>query len=393
MNKDFWKNEFLPVLLAVVTGMITAAAVFVVVCGGFNNALAAFRYGNALGVIRANFVAETDAQVMTDAALTAAVGSLDDRWSYYMDEDAYAAYQNTAANRYQGIGVTISKDEATGGFLVSSVTKDGPADRAGIAAGDILLAVDGVDVTDGTTEDIRALIQADFGKEAIVTVLHPDGTREDVSVSCEEIYDNPVDYELLEGNVAYVTIENFRAGAGEEAVAAIETLLEQGAESLVLDVRSNPGGQVTELVALLDYLLPEGDIFIRADKKGREVVETSGEECLEMPTAVLVNANSYSAAEFFAAALQEYDWAVVVGEQTTGKARSQVTVPLLDGGAVHVSRYIYLTPERVDLYEAGGVVPDVEALLTEEEQLEFDTGWLEPANDPQILAAIDALSS
>lgn len=393
MNKNFWKNELLPVLLAVVTGMITAAAGFIIVCGGFENALAAFRYGNALGVARTNFVAETDAQVMTDAALTAAVASMDDRWSYYMDEEAYAAYLDASANRYQGIGVTISKDEETGGFLVAAVTKDGPADRAGITAGDILLAVDGVDVTDGNTESIRALIQADFGKEAIVTVLHPDGTREDVAVSCEEIYDNPVDYELLEGNVAYVAIENFRAGAGEEAVAAIEALLEQGAESLVLDVRSNPGGQVTELVALLDYLLPEGDIFIRADKRGREVVDTSDEACLEIPMAVLVNADSYSAAEFFAAALQEYDWAVVVGEQTTGKARSQVTIPLPDGGAVHVSRYTYLTPGRVDLYEAGGVVPDVETLLTEEERQEFDTGWLEPANDPQILAAIDALGS
>lgn len=393
MNKEFWKNEFLPVLLAVVTGMVTAAVVFIFLCGGFNNALAAFRYGNALGVIRANFVAETDAQALTDAALTAAVASLDDRWSYYMDEDTYEAYQDTATNRYQGIGVTISKDEATGGFLVSSVTRDGPADRAGIVKGDILLAVDGVDVTAGTTEDIRELIQADFGKEAVVTVLHGDGTREDMAVSCEEIYDNPVDYELLEGNVAYVAIENFRAGAGEEAVLAVEELLEQGAECLILDVRSNPGGQVTELVALLDYLLPEGDLFIRADKKGREVVESSDEECLEMPMAVLVNESSYSAAEFFAAALQEYDWAVVVGEQTTGKARSQVTIPLLDGGAVHVSRYTYLTPNRVDLYEAGGVVPDVEVSLTEEVRLEFDTGWLEPGDDPQVLAAIDALSA
>ena len=393
MNRNFWKNEFLPVLLAVVTGMIIAAAVFVILCGGAGNALAAFRYGNALGVARANFVAETDAQAMTDAALAAAVDSMDDRWSYYMDEEAYAAYLDTSANRYQGIGVTISKDEETGGFLVAAVTKDGPAARAGIRKGDILLAVDGADVTDGTTEDIRALIQAAFGREAVITVLHPDGSQEDMAVSCEEIYDNPVDYELLGGNVAYVAIGNFRAGAGEEAIAAIEDMLEQGAESLVLDVRSNPGGHVTELVTLLDYLLPEGDIFIRADKKGREVVETSDEACLEMPMAVLVNESSFSAAEFFAAALQEYDWAAVVGERTTGKARSQVTIPLLDGGAVHVSRYTYLTPGRVDLYEAGGVVPDVEVLLTEEERQEFDTGWLEPGDDPQILAAIDALGS
>lgn len=380
-------------MMTMLLGALTAAVAFVILCGGLQNALAAFRYGNALGVIRANYVAETDAEAMTDAALSAAVVSLDDCWSYYMDADTYEAYQDTAANRYQGIGVTISKDEETGGFLVSSVTRDGPADRAGIQKGDIFLAVDGVDVTEGTTEDIRALIQGDYGLEAEITVLRADGTREDIMVSCEEVYNNPVEYQMLPGEVAYVAIANFRAGAGEEAIAAMEELLAQGAESLILDVRANPGGQVTELVALLDRLLPAGDIFIRADKKGHEVVETSDEECLSIPIAVLVNADSYSAAEYFAAALQEYEWAVVVGEQTTGKARSQVTIPLMSGGAVHVSRYTYLTPERVDLYEAGGVVPDVEVRLTEEEQLEFATGWLELLDDPQILAAIDELSA
>ena len=393
MNRKFWKKELLPALLAVMTGMVTAAVVFSIFCGGLQNALAAFRYGNALGVIRANYIAQTDANAMTDAALSAAVNSLGDRWSYYMNEESYEDYKDAAANRYQGIGVTISKEEATGGFLVAAVTKDGPADQAGIVAGDILLAVDGTDVTGGTTEDIRALIQADFGREAIVTVVHSDGTQEDLAVSCEEIYQNPVEYELLAGKVGYIRLKNFRSQAGEETIAAAEALVEQGAESLLFDVRANPGGQVSELVAVLDYLLPEGDVFIRADKRGREVAEISDEKWLDIPAAVLVNADSYSAAEFFAAALQEYDRAIVVGEPTTGKARSQVTIPLLDGGAVHVSRYTYLTPERVDLYEAGGIVPSVEVSLTEEEQLEFDTGWLEPASDPQLLAAIDALSA
>ena len=107
--------------------------------------------------------------------------------------------------------------------------------------------------------------------------------------------------------------------------------------------------------------------------------------------AVLVNADSYSAAEFFAAALRDYDWAVVVGQPTTGKARSQVTYPLLDGSAVHLSQYSYLTPSRTDLYEAGGLTPDVEVALDEEQTALYQTGWLEPAEDAQVRAAIDAL--
>ena len=104
-----------------------------------------------------------------------------------------------------------------------------------------------------------------------------------------------------------------------------------------------------------------------------------------------MNGESYSAAEFFAAALREYDWAVVVGEPTTGKSRSQVTVTLHDGSAVHLSHYRYLTPKRVDLFATGGLTPDVEIELDEEERTALETGWLEPTEDPQVLAAREAL--
>ena len=204
---------------------------------------------------------------------------------------------------------------------------------------------------------------------------------------------SPVEYQMLDDSVGYIAVANFRKGAGADAVAAAEELIGQGAQALVFDVRNNPGGQVSELEELLDYLLPEGDIFIRADKHGKEVVETSDADCVELPAAVIVNGDSYSAAEYFAAALREYGWAVVVGEATTGKARSQITVSLPDGSAVHISKYTYLTPQRNDLFEAGGIVPDVEQTLTEEERQQYDTGWLEPADDPQVQAAIGALKS
>ena len=209
-------------------------------------------------------------------------------------------------------------------------------------------------------------------------------------MSCREVYSNPVSYQLLEEDVGYIRIDNFREGAAEEATAAIEALTAEGASCLVFDVRNDPGGQLTELTALLDYLLPEGDIFIRADKDGNETVDTSGAGCVELPMAVIVNGDSYSAAEFFAAALQEYGAAEVVGEHTTGKARSQVTVALSDGSAVHLSKYSYLTPMRNDLYASGGITPDVEIVLSEEERRSFDTGWLEPQDDPQVRAAADA---
>ena len=374
-------------------GVLLAGIVGLTAFGGFRGLGAAARFGTVLRMIDRDFVADYDLEAVTDGALAGAVESLDDRWSYYMTAEEYEDYQDYSANRYQGIGVTIQKDEETGGFLVIAVNRDGPAQRAGIVPGDILLAVDGTDVTQEDTDFLRSLIQADYGRDALITILREDGSREDVAVSCEVIYTSPVEYEMLADGVGYIAVSNFREGASGDAIAAVEALLAEGAQSLIFDVRNDPGGQLTELIALLDYLLPEGDVFIRADKNGHQTVETSDAACVEVPMAVIVNGDSYSAAEFFAAALREYGWATVVGEPTTGKSRSQVTIALPDGSAVHLSKYSYLTPNGVDLYAAGGIVPDVAAELTEEERMEFDTGWLEPADDPQIQAAIDILAS
>ena len=361
--------------------------------GGWDAVRAAWKYASVLRIIQTDYVADYDIGEITDAALAGAISGLDDRWSYYMDAEEYAAYKDYSANRYQGIGVTITKDEESGGFIILAVTKDGPAQTAGIIPGDMILAVDGQDVTEAEMADLRSLIQSDFGQSAIITVRHEDGSVEDFPVSCEEVYSPPVEEALLADDVGYIVISNFREGAGALAVEAVDTLTEQGAQYLVFDVRSNPGGQVSEMTEILDRLLPEGDIFIRADKNGNEMVETSDETCVELPMAVIVNTDSYSAAEYFAAALKEYGAAALVGEPTTGKARSQVTVALRDGSAVHLSKYTYLTPQRNDLFAAGGLQPDVEITLTEEQRQQFDTGWLEPEDDPQVKAAISELTA
>ena len=378
-------------LLGALAGLAAAAILLLVVFGGVSGVSSALKYAEVLRVLRANFVAEVDMQSVTDAAMAGAVNGIDDRWSYYMTAEEYEDYLDYSANRYQGIGVTVRKDEETGAFQILSVNDGGPAMQAGITEGDRILAVDGQDVTGGETTDLRTLIQADYGRFAVLTVQHENGLTEDIPVSCEEIYSDPVEYELLDGGAGYIAILNFRDGAAQGAIDAVEDLVAQGAERLVFDVRDDPGGQLTELVALLDYLLPEGEIFIRSDKAGHESVEVSGADCVELPMAVIVNGNSYSAAEFFAAALREYGWAVVVGEPTTGKSRSQITVVLHDGSAVHISRYRYLTPDRVDLFEAGGLTPDVEIALSEEDYGLFAGGLLEPADDPQVQAADEAL--
>ena len=176
--------------------------------------------------------------------------------------------------------------------------------------------------------------------------------------------------------------------------ALIEQLLDQGAGALIFDVRFNPGGYAHELVAALDYILPEGDLFRTVDYMGNEEVDRSDAKCLVgIPMAVLVNADSYSAAEFFAAALSEYGYAIVVGQPTTGKGYFQQTYKLNDGSAVGISVGKYFTPKGKSLAEEGGIVPDVVVEVDEETDFAIYAGTLEPRDDPQIQAAVDALKA
>ena len=199
-------------------------------------------------------------------------------------------------------------------------------------------------------------------------------------------------YTMLDKHIGLIRIENFDLRCAEETIAAIETLLEQGAEGLIFDVRGNPGGYAEELVKILDYLLPEGDLFRTVDYAGREHVDTSDADCLELPMAVLVNQDSYSAAEFFAAALREYDWAVVVGQKTCGKGYFQNTLPLSDGSAVGLSVGKYFTPNGESLADVG-VTPDRVVEVDEDTRWKIYYGTLPIEEDVQLEAALELLET
>ena len=165
----------------------------------------------------------------------------------------------------------------------------------------------------------------------------------------------------------------------------------QGAEGIIFDVRDNPGGYRTELVKILDDLLPEGPLFRSVSSLGIETTDESDENCVNLPMVVLVNGESYSAAEFFAAALSEYDWATVVGMPTCGKGYYQQTFRLSDGSAVGLSVGAYYTPKGVNLAETGGLVPDVEVPVDENTAAQIYAGLVAPMDDPQVLAALELL--
>lgn len=368
------------IIACLAVAIVTAILTYVAAIGGFGSKQYlddARRYVEIEKIIDDNYIGDADYNELYNAAAAAMVKSIGDKWSYFMNAEEYEAYKLSSSNEYSGIGVSV-KVNSSGEFEVFSVEESSPAANAGIAVGDIITAIDGEDVSDKTLEDVSLLIRSKVNKDFPMT-LESGGDTKAVTVACEIIYKNPVSSRLLDGNIGYIKISNFEAGSSENTKKTIEQLLQTGATSFIFDVRNNPGGLLTELVDLLDYILPEGDLFISVDKSGKETVQTSDKVSLKNKMIVLVNGNSYSAAEFFAAALQEYNWATVVGEQTTGKARSQITLELSDGSAVHISTHKYLTPNRVDLAEAGGVTPDI-AVAQDDEK-----------TDKQLETAINAL--
>lgn len=378
-NKKFKLTHL--IIVCLVVAALTAGATYALTIGGigskqyFDDAKA---YVEIEKIINENYIGSVDDDTLFNAAASAMVRSIDDKWSYYMSPEEYAAYKLTSSNEYAGIGISVKQNDS-GDFEIFSVDSGTPAEAAGLTAGQLIVSVDGQPVADMTLSEMQELIRSKLNKDFPMVVSDKKGNEVSVTVACEIIYKDPVSSRMLDGNIGYIKIANFEAGSSEGTINAIERLAAEGATSFIFDVRNNPGGLLSELVSLLDYLLPDGDLFISVDKQGNETVKTSDKICLSSKMAVLVNANTYSAAEFFAAALQEYDWATIVGENTTGKARSQITLELSNGGAVHISTHKYLTPDRVDLSEVGGIKPDIEAVNTNE--------------DPQIQlnAAINAL--
>ena len=341
-------------------------------------------------LIKNRFIEEADMEKAEDAAAAAMIDSRGDRWSYYLSAADYATHKEQVENAYVGIGITISPEESGQGFLILAVQKDSGAEAAGLLAGDIITGAEGQDVRGMTTAQLRDIIRGKEGTSVSLEITR-DSEVLRVQVTRMQILTEVVRYEMLENSIGLIAISNFDARCADETIAAIEALQEQGAQALIFDVRNNPGGYATELVKVLDYLLPEGDLFRTLDYAGRETVDKSDASFLDMPIAVVCNEDSYSAAEFFPAAIQEYGAGTIVGMPTCGKGYFQYTYELSDGSAVGLSAGKYFTPSGKSLIGTG-IQPDVVVEVDDETRAKIAYGTLDARDDPQIQAAVDILT-
>lgn len=312
----------------------------------------------SVALIRDRFVGEYDEQAVVDAALDAAVTALGDRWSVYLNAEDYADMLERRQNTYVGVGLIYTAAEDQSYMLIVDVTSGGPAQQAGLKPGERITAIDGQRLSAESFDRLVSTIGRTEGQELTFTVEDEAGAVRTVRLTTAEVKNASVEYKMLEGDVGYVRVANFYTGSAQSAKDAVDELVAQGAKGLLFDVRSNPGGFVSELTDLLDHLLGAGPIFAEHTKDGPVKTVRSDESRVDLPMAVLINADSYSAAELFAAQLRESVEAPLIGARTCGKGYYQQAFPLPNGGGLNLSTGMYTTGGGTSLIGVG-LTPDV----------------------------------
>ena len=329
---------------------------------------------NALNSVLSNkfYFDQADEEKAADNIYKAYLSSYGDKYTVYYTADEYKKLMETTTGKFYGVGALCSLNEA-GGVTVLDAFDDGPAYKAGVRDGDIVIKVDDTDITGMDLSSAVALIKGEKGTQVKLTVLRDKETLT-FSIIRDEITTPTVDYKMLDNSIGYIQISQFDEVTTEQFKSALTDLKNQGLKGLIVDIRSNPGGLLNVVVNIVDEIIPKGLIVYTDDVNGnRKEYNGSSDSELTIPMAVLVNENSASAAEIFAGAVQDYGKGKIIGTQTYGKGIVQTIQPLTDGSAIKYTIAKYYTPKGQDI-QGNGVTPDIVVELPQDstEDVQFN---------------------
>lgn len=329
---------------------------------------------NALNSVLSNkfYFDQADEEKAADNIYKAYLSSYGDKYTVYYTADEYKKLMESTTGKFYGVGALCSLNEA-GGVTVLDAFDDGPAYKAGVRDGDIVIKVDDTDITGMDLSSAVALIKGEKGTQVKLTVLRDKETLT-FSIIRDEITTPTVDYKMLDNSIGYIQISQFDEVTTEQFKSALTDLKNQGLKGLIVDIRSNPGGLLNVVVNIVDEIIPKGLIVYTDDVNGnRKEYNGSSDSELTIPMAVLVNENSASAAEIFAGAVQDYGKGKIIGTQTYGKGIVQTIQPLTDGSAIKYTIAKYYTPKGQDI-QGNGVTPDIVVELPQDstEDVQFN---------------------
>ncbi len=342
-------------------------------------------------IIDAYYYFDTTDEDLEDGLYSGIIEALDDPYAKYYTPEEYAKLQEDNSGEYAGIGVMVTQDAETGYPIVTGITEDSPAEDVDIEEDDYICTIDGYEIQSSDDLDyLVTLIRGEEGTDVTLEIYRPDeGEYHTVTITRAVLDDTTVSYFMVNDQIGYVRISQFVSNTTRLFEEAVEDLQSQGMEALLIDLRSNPGGMLTTVVDICDYILPEGLIVYQEDKDGNVLgsYESTDEEQLDIPMAVLVNGYSASASEIMTAALKEYGVATIIGETTFGKGIVQTVIPLSDGSAVKLTTAKYFTPNGNDIHGVG-VEPDIEVELPDD----YTSADFQGDNDTQYQKGIEVLT-
>ncbi len=385
-------KKWVAFLLAVVVGIVSSLATIFILSSDFNdklngdeNSLSLREFSNVEQIIDKYYLKDYDMQQVQYAGLKAMVASLEDPYSVYYTPEEFDAFNQEAAGEYYGIGMQIRVDEQSGLAVIDYFFEGSPAKEAGVELGDLIVSIDGADVTKKTLQEISLLCIGEKGAEITIGVMR--GTQVlQFSMERREIVLDMLIYKMLDDGIGYMRIAQFGGNCGMLFAQAMGFFKENEANGVIIDLRDNPGGFLTTVVDVLDMLLPEGTLVYTEDKDGNREVKSSDEAHIDMPVTLIVNGNTASASEIFAGAVQDFEYGEVVGTTTYGKGVVQVVIPMPAGGGLKITTSEYFTPNGRSI-NGNGIYPDYYVELPQIKDSQENEEW----HDTQLEKAIEVL--
>lgn len=338
-----------------------------------------------LDTIEAHYLNEIHSEELVDGLYYGLLESLGDPYSVYYTQEELEDMISQTEGIYYGIGAYIGFNTEANMCYVSKLIKNTPAAASDLSPGDFIVKVDGTDTVGMTSSEIVKLIKGPEGTSVTITVQR-EGEKNtlDITVPRAKIESPTVEYEMLENGIGYIEITEFDDVTYAQYCEAYDTLVAKGMKGLILDLRANPGGNVTTVCQIARRLLPEGLIVYTEDKYGQRMeYRCDGSEEIQIPLAVLVDGNSASASEILAGAIKDYGIGKLVGTTTFGKGIVQRIISFSDGTAIKLTISNYFTPNGNYIHGVG-IEPDI--------PVEWDSEqYLNEGIDNQKQAAIEYL--
>ena len=390
--KKIYRTVMLIIIVALITFVITSAFMYNKLgTSGFINSNISGVNAEIIKKIRAvksildsKYVSEVNEEELLDSAIKGYVSGLGDEYTQYFTKEEMESFSSQIEGNYVGIGVYMIEDTENNTIVVLYPIEGSPAEKAGLQSGDIIKKVDGIEITGEDFENISTNIKGKEGSKVSLEIER-NGQKLTFEIERKKIDLYPIESELLESNIGYINITSFDSNCAKEFKTVYNNLEKANISSLIIDLRNNTGGIVSEALEIADYILDKNQvILVTKDKDGNEEIEKSKKKpIVNVPIVVLSNENTASASEILVGALKDNGKATIVGETTYGKGVIQELITLSDGTGIKVTTEEYYTPNRSKINKVG-ITPDVEVASTDDIIVEME-------QDKQLQEAIKIL--